>query len=79
MKGGDASPSEKNTRWRGPLKQFTCNYCKEPGHFARNFPKLKKKNEKGKANLATEKKVNDDEKLMNCISMKLACNARPKK
>ncbi len=63
MKGGDASPSEKNTRWRGPSKQFTCNYCKEPGHFVRNCPKLKKKNKQEKANLATEKKVDDDEKF----------------
>ncbi len=62
-KGGDASSSEKNMCWRDPLKQFTCNYCKEPGHFVRNFPKLKKKNKKEKSNLATEKKVDDDEKF----------------
>ncbi len=63
MKGGDARPSVKNTCWRGPSKQFTCNYCKEPGHFVKNCPKLKKKNEKEKANLATEKKVDNDEKF----------------
>ena len=62
-KGGDTSPSAKNIRWRGTSKPFTCNYYKEPGHFVKDCPKLKKKNEKEKANVATEKKVKDDEKF----------------
>ena len=60
LKGGYASPSAKNTRYRGPPKPFTCNYCKEPGHFVKDCPKLNKKNEKEKANVMTEKKDDDD-------------------
>jgi len=54
--------NKKNSRDNKEKKKGNCNYCKKPGHWARECKKLQKKKEKEGDNEDNKKKTDKEEK-----------------